>query len=67
MQRSTLILARETPNSEALLRIRDRSESEAEIVSVVWEFWKLTQSQHRYRGEPNVIDLGDLDAARKES
>jgi hypothetical protein len=31
------------------------------IVKVVWENWRMTQSQFRYRGI-GVVDLGDLDA-----
>ena len=29
-------------------------------VRVEWAPWRLAQSQFRYRGEPNVIDLGEL-------
>jgi hypothetical protein len=31
------------------------------VLSVRWEYWRMTESQARYRGAPNVIDLGDLD------
>ena len=26
----------------------------------VWEFWRITQSQLRCRGRPNVVDLGAI-------
>jgi hypothetical protein len=30
------------------------------VLRVDWLLWRATQSEFRYRGEPNVIDLGEL-------
>jgi hypothetical protein len=34
--------------------------SKADDVRVQFTPWRMSQSQFRYRGEPNVIDLGEL-------
>jgi hypothetical protein len=34
--------------------------SKSNSVRVEWAPWRLTHSQFRYRGSPNVIDLGEL-------
>jgi hypothetical protein len=37
-----------------------RQEYVLESPCVIWEYWRITQSQFRYR-EPGVVDLGEIE------
>ena len=36
------------------------SRAKSEITSVIWEFWKMTQSEYHYR-KAGQVDLGKID------
>jgi len=57
----TLALRGEAPNSpDDDCGLARRGYSTGGMTHVVWEFWKATQSQFRYR-ETGVIDLGIIE------
>jgi hypothetical protein len=39
-----------------------RSTVDSDVRQIIWEFWRVggRQAEFRYRGTPNVIDLGEL-------
>jgi hypothetical protein len=45
-----------THNSRELV---GRDNSAGDVIHVAWEFWRVTQSEFRYR-ESGVIDLGEI-------
>lgn len=42
------------------LRQQASAEDAGQVERVIWEFWRVTQSQYRYRGSCDVVDLGNL-------
>jgi hypothetical protein len=53
-----LALRREPPNSpDDDCRLMGRNHSADDVTRVVWEWWRISQSQFTYR-ESGVIDLG---------
>lgn len=53
---------RGTAAAEANDRRMGRDNRTGNVVDIHWQFWRMAgrQSQYRYRGAPNVIDLGEL-------
>jgi hypothetical protein len=50
----------EVNTSHSLEKLCSKPSMPEDVLRVDWLFWRATQSEFRYRGEPNVIDLGEL-------